>query len=153
MPGARLELAQGFNSPTDFKSVASADSAIRAIFLMKGFKKMEARGGIEPPHIGFADRCITTLLPRLVQSFRTAPDNLYLGLKTSAPLIFYNASQSATPCIFLCKKPACFPQKKFATHTLWKNPAFNLIGNQLSTEINSDCFAGPDHRMIMRDNF
>ena len=30
MPGARLELAQGFNSPTDFKSVASADSAIRA---------------------------------------------------------------------------------------------------------------------------
>ena len=65
MPGARLELAQGFNSPTDFKSVASADSAIRAIFLMKGFKKMEARGGIEPPHIGFADRCITTLLPRL----------------------------------------------------------------------------------------
>ncbi len=30
MPGARLELAQEFNLPTDFKSVASADFAIRA---------------------------------------------------------------------------------------------------------------------------
>ena|GEM_PF-6743700 len=30
MPGARLELAQEFNFPTDFKSVASADSATRA---------------------------------------------------------------------------------------------------------------------------
>ncbi len=32
MPEARLELAQGFNSPTDFKSGASADSATRALF-------------------------------------------------------------------------------------------------------------------------
>ena len=31
MPEARLELAQGFNSPTDFKSGASADSATRAL--------------------------------------------------------------------------------------------------------------------------
>ncbi len=30
VPEARLELAQGFNSPTDFKSGASADSATRA---------------------------------------------------------------------------------------------------------------------------
>ena len=36
MPGARLELAQGFNSPTDFKSVASADSATRACKLRRG---------------------------------------------------------------------------------------------------------------------
>lgn len=26
---------------------------------------MEAGGGIEPPHSGFANRCITTLLPSL----------------------------------------------------------------------------------------
>jgi len=31
MPGARLELAWEFNVPTDFKSVASADFAIRAV--------------------------------------------------------------------------------------------------------------------------
>ena len=34
MPEARLELAQGFNSPTDFKSGASADSATRAHFII-----------------------------------------------------------------------------------------------------------------------
>ena len=34
MPEARFELAQGFNSPTDFKSGASADSATRAFFLI-----------------------------------------------------------------------------------------------------------------------
>ena len=54
MPEARLELAQGFNSPTDFKSGASADSATRAFyFLMRMIAirlvRMEARGGIEPP--------------------------------------------------------------------------------------------------------
>ena len=39
MPGARLELAQEFNFPTDFKSVASADSAIRAkLFWLEGTK-------------------------------------------------------------------------------------------------------------------
>ncbi len=62
VPGARLELAQEFNLPTDFKSVASADSATRACALYR--KRLEARGGIEPPYIGFADPCITTLLPR-----------------------------------------------------------------------------------------
>ncbi|GEM_PF-3751007 len=31
MPEGRLELPQGFNSPTDFKSGASADSATRAL--------------------------------------------------------------------------------------------------------------------------
>ena len=34
MPGARLELAQEFNFPTDFKSVASADSATVPITLL-----------------------------------------------------------------------------------------------------------------------
>ena len=43
MPEARLELAQGFNSPTDFKSGASADSATRAFFT--NHKKVKA-----PPH-------------------------------------------------------------------------------------------------------
>jgi hypothetical protein len=28
------------------------------------FYKMEARAGIEPAHTGFANQCITTLLPR-----------------------------------------------------------------------------------------
>lgn len=65
MPGARLELAQEFNLPTDFKSVASADSAIRA--------DLEARGGIEPPYTGFADPCITTLLPRR-KNFESSPE-------------------------------------------------------------------------------
>ena len=101
LPGGRIELPRGFKSPTDFKSVASADSAIRAgkalrIYFAKQtipadksvasadslpaagrrhpgtIKKCsiypittnQARGGIEPPYIGFADRCITTLLPR-----------------------------------------------------------------------------------------
>ena len=57
MPEARLELAQGFNSPTDFKSGASADSATRAFQTSTYFirtvtmqrVRMEARGGIEPP--------------------------------------------------------------------------------------------------------
>ena len=77
MPEARLELAQGFNSPTDFKSGASADSATRALnrrqrnlreewrrlaiiifldwkpvlsqFTVNYKSKIEARGGIEPP--------------------------------------------------------------------------------------------------------
>ena len=50
MPEARLELAQGFNSPTDFKSGASADSATRAFYRWQiNERRMEARGGIEPP--------------------------------------------------------------------------------------------------------
>ena len=77
MPEARLELAQGFNSPTDFKSVASADSATRAlqkVLPLELFQKRRSQtggaGGIKPRHIGFADRCFTTLLPRLVRSFK-----------------------------------------------------------------------------------
>ena len=58
MPEARLELARDFKFPTDFKSVVSADSTIRAR------KVIKARGGIEPPYTGFADPCIATLLPR-----------------------------------------------------------------------------------------
>ncbi len=42
--------------PWDFKSHASTSSATRALG--------KARGGIEPPYRGFADLCITTLLPR-----------------------------------------------------------------------------------------
>ena len=50
MPEARLELAQGFNSPTDFKSGASADSATRALNRRQiTIRRVEARGGIEPP--------------------------------------------------------------------------------------------------------
>ena len=31
---------------------------------LEGLNEVEARAGIEPAHTGFADQCITTLLPR-----------------------------------------------------------------------------------------
>ena len=48
MPGARLELARDFKVPTDFKSVVSADSTIRALNLT-----LARKGGSDcPDHLG-----------------------------------------------------------------------------------------------------
>ncbi len=78
MPEARLELAQGFNSPTDFKSGASADSATRALYRRQiTERKMEARGGIEPPisvlQTDALPLCYRALFDKTMKAIRTVP--------------------------------------------------------------------------------
>ena len=63
MPGAGLEPARATN-PRDFKSLASTNSATRAIKLIRRFIPIKAAPGFEPGYCGFADRCLTSWLRR-----------------------------------------------------------------------------------------
>ena len=54
---------------------------------------MEARGGIEPPYTGFADPCITTLLPRRKISKLLIFFYLQTWAKIAGPEFFFDCDK------------------------------------------------------------
>ena len=78
MPGARLELAQGFNSPTDFKSGAGVHSPLfRSEISSRSYDEF----------LIFQNTAKTPKCPKSVQQF-TARQPILPHFQTSDPILF-----------------------------------------------------------------